>query len=177
MQDILLVNRSQPVEHLLHDHQGLAFQNEVIPDVQILVEGPALVVIHHEVAGAIGFEKGSHPDDVGVLLKFGQHARFLQEALKPELKVLPLLFREGPNGMGVRVADGNVVGQVLLHRYRHFQHLVECQIGDAESADAEDTSQSKLVAKKRTLPERAWISARGVFLEDVLSPHDRASSR
>ena len=96
----------------------------------------ALLEAHHHVRGVVELEHRVHADDAGVV-EPRERARFLDEALEPPAVSVPEPFGARPDRR-VGHARGELDGQVFLDRDALVEIGVAREIGDAESALAQD---------------------------------------
>ncbi|MDJ0779804.1 MAG: hypothetical protein QNJ85_18180 [Gammaproteobacteria bacterium] len=96
---------------------------------------PALEV-HDDVAGIVVLEKTVYPDNVG-MFEASQGLCFLQESLQPPAIDLGLIFRNWLHRFR-RIPGRKLDRQVFLDRDLVFQVGVVGEVGDAESALAEN---------------------------------------
>ena len=105
--------------------------------LQLRAQAFAFLEGHHHVGGPLGLEEAFDANDVGMILEGDQAPCLVEEAFEAPGEELP-------RGLAARrhrqvgATRGDVEGQVLLDCQGFAQHLVGRQIGDAETALAED---------------------------------------
>ena len=142
MQQVCLVHRAQRVHYGQQEPHG-----EVEGDacfglaLQVFLQRDAGHVFHDDVAGAVGTEEVLHADHAGVLVEARQRAGLVDEAREAVVEGLGLVAVDA-QADPVAAAGGAVPRQVLLDGQGQRQVLVECQVGDAEAAVAEDPAEA-----------------------------------
>ena len=120
--------------------------------LQHLAERLALHIVHHDVGGAIGFEKVPHPHHTGVV-DFAQNLGFIKKALQPP-RVAGILAglggRQATLGVGqdihiVAIPVRPLDRKVFLDGRPGLQRLVNSLVGDPEAARAEHRFNSVLM--------------------------------
>ena len=107
------------------------------------VQVAAGVVGHRHVGGVVGFPVAVHLHQAGCV-KAGQQARLVHERAQPQGERFGMRFAVQRH-LGAAVAAHQRGGHVLLDRHLALQRVVEGQVDDAETADAQHPAQLEFI--------------------------------
>ncbi len=146
------VHRLDAVEQRIEEFAHLALLERRCAG-RDLREGLTLLILHHEIGGAVRLEVVERGHDVR--MPHGeQHARLLAEAREAPIVILARRFADRLHRHAVALAHGERARQVFLDRDRALGDLLLRAIGDAEAAGAEHLLQN-IVVQPRALGKGA----------------------
>ncbi len=148
MDEPLLMHRSQRPQDGDHDVQSLVHRHSSARVADVALEADPLDVIHDEIRGIIGVKVAGHARDIGMSDKLGQGPGLLLESLRSVGKVVLLGVHSHGDGSPLDTGS-DVVGHVLLHGHLGLELGVIGQVGDAETALAQDAAHDVAVIEQR----------------------------
>ena len=146
------VHDAEALEHRDHDAQHLGLLELLLLAAHEGVEGLALLVVHHEVGGAVALHVVGDAHDARVP-ELGEGAGLLEEALQPELVLVGDLLAARRDRRRLGLAHGELDRQVLLQGHVGLEPVVPGLVGDPEAPGAE-LGEDLVIPDSRARPER-----------------------
>lgn len=135
MQEALIVNGGQPIQHRHHETDVMTLLEGMSTPAQVLLQRRSGNIVHHEVAGCVLLEERPHTHNVRVI-EPGERAGLLEEQAKSAVEDLPIHFRQRTHRHPVSIALDDSTWEELLDRHRCFEIHVPRKISDAAGTRA-----------------------------------------
>ena len=153
----------QSAEHGLCDlHGGIHAHNlaTLSVDLHIFFQIASFQMLHHKISCTIFFKEIVYMDDIRMIVKLGQIARFVQERLLPLFKI-PLILSIVDTRCFFTAESAQVhCWIILLHRDHPIQGFIPCLVNNAKSAKANHGADSIFSSQQHTGAEMVFLFRR-----------------